>query len=313
MTFFFLSCLFGSWAAVLVYWIAGLYLRESSARAAALLVGFWPSLFLWSTQNLKEPLTVLLLLSSIFFFVVPVSGWRRLIRLAGWGTLVLLLLLNPFIGPLFWIALVVAFCLGRRFLRKIFVGVVVILILLVSTGFAREPLQQAGQYVDQLLFKRPVLELAVTPNRFAEMIEYLRQVRTWDAKTPFFGSVRLNTMSKLIGFLPVGMGAVLMAPFPWAARSSGEMLGSLEMLVWYPFLFFVLKGAWRSLAGGYGQKVIFFTFLLVCGSIALLEGNMGTLFRHRAVLWPLLLFFVASGIDASVQGVHVKEQYAVSG
>ena len=304
VTLFFLNGLFGAWTAVLTYWIAGFYLNEKSARCAGILVGCWPSLFLWSTQNLKEPMTILLLLLSIFFFVVPLRRWRLAVRAAGIGTSFLLQVLNPFIGPLFWISTILMYLFSRRFLRRLCLGTAVLLIFLVVTGFGKESLQKVGQQVDHILFGRPVFEIAVTPDRFAEMVEYLRQVRTWDARTPFFGHVQLNTIKKLFSFLPIGIAAILVMPFPWAARSAGEMLGSLDMLIWYPLLFFALRGSLRSMFGSYGQKIIFCSCLLICGSLAILEGNMGTLFRHRAAVWPMLLFFVAAGLETPAAGAE---------
>ncbi len=301
LTFFGVNCLFGSWAGILAYWIARLYLRERAARAAGLLTAFWPSLFLWSTQNLKEPMSFTLLLTALALFLFPFRRGRGITWAAGLGVTWVLAKVNPFIGSLFLAALLI-YCVlygvvHIRMLRVVFLAAAVFTCYSISSGKVPGPLLRLCRDVDTMVFQRAIVEQALEPNKLAGWIEYSRRVRMLDARTPFFEWVRLDTMVKVVMFLPIGLVGVLTLPAPWMARSSTELLGSLEMLLWYPLLFFAFRGATRAILGSPGQQLILTIILVFCSAMALLEGNIGTLFRHRASVWPLLLFLTALGLQ----------------
>lgn len=299
LTMAFMNCLFGAWAGVLAYWIARIYLPEPGARLAGMLNAAWPSLFLWSTQNLKEPLSVFLLLLSLYGFLRPASAWRRApLMLLGAGSLVLLHRLNPFIGPIVAVSVVIGLVLRIRGLRYVLVLGALAGLLLATAPAARRHISDAATAIDRLVFHRPVLELVLDPQRFVETVDYIRRVRMEESRTPFLNLVRLERPSDVLQFLPIGLVGVLTAPMPWTARSGAEGLGAVEMLLWYPLLFFAVRGLRYALRPSSGQQLLLVPTVLISCAIALLEGNVGTLFRHRANVWPLLLFFAAAGLSA---------------
>ncbi len=57
----FINCLAGSLVIIFVYYITRQLYNEKAAKITAVLTAFWPSLFTWSVQNLKEPLSILLI------------------------------------------------------------------------------------------------------------------------------------------------------------------------------------------------------------------------------------------------------------
>lgn len=306
MTPVLLNCLFGAWSGVLLYWIAQLYLPERNARLAGWLGAYWPSLFLWSTQNLKEPMSVFLLVAALYCFLVPARriGWL-LARLLGAGAVWGLKMLNPFIGPLFMASVVVSVILRLKFLRFCFLAVAGLSAVLLVTGQG-DLLLPVTRKVDQLVFGRQVIELALTPRRFVQVVEYLRRVRMAESRTPFLEDVRFESPGHLVRFFPVAFAALLTMPMPWTARSLSECVGAVEMLLWYPLFIFALRGVVRAFKIDSGQVLLLVTALFICSAIALLEGNVGTLFRHRANVWPLLLFFVATGLYNPTRTVEVQ-------
>jgi len=306
MTPVFLNCLFGAWSGVLLYWIARLYLPERNARIAGWLGAYWPSLFLWSTQNLKEPMSVFLLLAAFYCLLVPARRiiWL-LVRLLGLGTVWALKVLNPFVGPLVAASVIVAAILRLRFLRVGFLAVAGLSVALLVTGHV-ELLQPITRKVDRLIFGRPVIELALTPQRFIQAVEYLRRARMAESRTPFLEDVRFERPGHLVRFFPVAFAALLTMPMPWTVRSLSECVGAVEMLLWYPLFIFALRGVVRAFKGGAEQALLLVTTLIMCAAIALLEGNVGTLFRHRANVWPLLLLFTAIGLHSPTRTVEVR-------
>ena len=93
--------------------------------------------------------------------------------------------------------------------------------------------------------------------------------------------------------LLVRVAYVLFAPFPWNARRALDVLPAPEMIVWYAAIAGALiefarrVRSWRPLVPLY---------LFVGGTLLVLllvEGNVGTLFRHRAMIIPFVLILAA--------------------
>ena len=71
-----------------------------------------------------------------------------------------------------------------------------------------------------------------------------------------------------------------------------------ETLLWYPLFLLAIKGLRISLRGRLTNVLIVVAVLvIVVTSYALVEGNFGTAYRHRAQIMPL--FFVFSGVGVS--------------
>lgn len=100
-------------------------------------------------------------------------------------------------------------------------------------------------------------------------------------------------LTRTLSYLPRGVAYALFAPFPWAARRSLDLLTLPEMLLWYALLPAALVTLWR-----YRERWQFLapTAIFVAGSLgifALVEGNVGTLFRHRAMVIPSTILLAA--------------------
>lgn len=100
-------------------------------------------------------------------------------------------------------------------------------------------------------------------------------------------------LARTIAYLPTGLAHAMLAPFPWALRRPVEWLTIPEMLLWY--LSIMLAGAtlWRSRAL---WRYLTIPALYVLGLVllfAMVEGNVGTAYRHRGMLSPLVLLLAA--------------------
>ena len=290
LTVFFLNCFLGAVTPLFLYFMTRSIFNRSAARLTAILCGFWPSIFLWSTQNLKEPLNV---------FLVVVCFWAFILFLKR---------INPFYLAIGGFAL---YALLR--LRSIVAGIIVISVIL-----------QLLFLIIRLIKRWPVLFLAMIPifviaainsNHIIEQYMSLIQNSGMDvssiARTT--GELRKARAShslailpdyeivdfrSLIVYLPVGLIAVLFAPFPWQVFSVSQMMAGPEMLVWYLMFSNTAKGAWFALKKKSEYTVCIFAYimmiLMILGAI---EGNAGTIFRHRSIAMVFLLMFMAVGID----------------
>jgi hypothetical protein len=106
--------------------------------------------------------------------------------------------------------------------------------------------------------------------------------------------------------LPRGLTVMLLEPLPW--RSTGNRsvdLARVDMLLWYPMLALAVVGA--VTLRGRRLRVLAFP-LVVGGGIAtmhaLIQGNLGTAFRHRGeFVWAVALL-AAAGVCRLVLARH---------
>lgn len=118
------------------------------------------------------------------------------------------------------------------------------------------------------------------------------------ALSPAVGTVELVSDSdgaflRTLRHLPKTLAYVLFAPFPWSARRVLDLLFIPEMLLWYLALagcalaLVRYRRSWRRLA----PLVLFAAGILLV--LVLAEGNVGTLFRHRAMVIPVVLIIAS--------------------
>jgi hypothetical protein len=102
---------------------------------------------------------------------------------------------------------------------------------------------------------------------------------------------------ELVRHLPIGIGALLLAPFPPLARGPGELATTPEMLAWYALLVLAALGA-RHLGAEPRARLAY--ALIVAAIVALVlvlyEGNLGTLVRHRAMVIPFVILLAGVGV-----------------
>lgn len=100
---------------------------------------------------------------------------------------------------------------------------------------------------------------------------------------PDAGESDVEAFRRTLSYLPTGLRYVLLAPFPWAAQGLQDWLVLPDTLLWYVVFAAALWSAWLSRARwrGYAALLAFTAGMLLV--LALFEGNVGTLHRHRAV------------------------------
>lgn len=105
-------------------------------------------------------------------------------------------------------------------------------------------------------------------------------------------------VSSSLAHFPFGVAHTLFAPFPWAIRTSSELAAMPDMAVWY----LVLGGAVVTLWVRRRSWDLLFPDALFLGTLlfllALGEGNVGTLFRHRAMAVPAAVVLASPSLAA---------------
>jgi hypothetical protein len=101
---------------------------------------------------------------------------------------------------------------------------------------------------------------------------------------------------RTLEYLPFGVAFALFAPFPGAGLRAQDLLPIPEMLVWYVLLVAAVIALWRWRRR---WRILAPIVLFVSGTVlifALAEGNVGTLYRHRAMIIPFVALLSAPTI-----------------
>lgn len=107
-----------------------------------------------------------------------------------------------------------------------------------------------------------------------------------------------TAVSRSLTHLPVGVVYTLFAPFPWSVRTPTELAATPDVLLWYLVLAcaFTLLWTQRRRWSWFVPEVLFLGALLFL--LALGEGNVGTLFRHRAMAIPAAVVLASPTLAA---------------
>ena len=273
----------GAATGVVVYYTAmSLFNNVRVAKLAALLVTFFPSLVLWSSQALKDGLIILALATSILATLRLMEkitvGWVLVITVS----LLTLLSLRFYIFYMMTAAVAGSFVMGMKTLsaqsfvqRFVAVGA----IGLAFTWFG--VLQYAGNQFD----------------RFANLkqIQLSRQDQA-GAGSGFGKDVDITTTEGALSVIPMGIVYLLFAPFPWQFSTLRQSITLPEMIVWWLAFPLLVLGMWYSIKHRLRQVspiVIFTTMLTLVYSV--FQGNVGTAYRQRSQLLVFYFIFVAVG------------------
>jgi hypothetical protein len=273
----------GAATGVVVYYTAmSLFNNVRVAKLAAVLVTFFPSLILWSSQALKDGLIIMALAVSILATLRLMEkitfGWVVVITVS----LLTLLSLRFYIFYMMTAAVAGSFVLGMKtlsaqsFLQR-FVAVAAIGLAFTWFGV----LQYAGSQFD----------------RFAnlEQIQMSRADQA-GAGSGFGKDVDVTTTEGALTVIPLGVVYLLFAPFPWQFTSLRQSITLPEMIIWWMAFPLLVLGLWYSIKHRLRQvsPIVIFTSMLTL-VYSVFQGNVGTAYRQRSQLLVFYFIFVAVG------------------
>ena len=279
----FINASIGAATAIIVYHVAqSLFNNVRVSRVAAILVGFFPSLILWSSQALKDGLIILALALSILATV------RLMDKITVKYVVVLILCLMSLLSLRFYIfymmsaAVAGSFILGMKSLsaqsfihRFLAVGA----IGLAFTWFG-------------------VLQYAETQfDRYANLqtIQMSREDQA-NAGSGFGKDVDVGTAEGALSVIPMGVVYLLFAPFPWQFQTLRQSITLPEMVIWWFSFPLLVLGLWYSIRHRLREvsPIVMFTTMLTL-AYSLFQGNVGTAYRQRSQLLVFYFIFVAVG------------------
>jgi small basic protein len=280
----------GAATAIVIYYAAQtLFSNIRVSKTAAILVAFFPSLILWSSQALKDGLIIMALALSILATLRLMEKISATFVVVLIGSLLALFSLRFYIFYMMCAAVAGSFILGMKTLsaqgflhRFIAVGA----IGLAFTWFG--VLQSAGMQFE----------------RYAN----LKQIQTSRedqaaAGSGFMQDVDVGTTEGALTVIPVGLLYLIFAPFPWQFTTLRQTITLPEMVVWWLAFPLLVLGLWYSIKHRLRQvsPIIIFTTMLTL-AYSLFQGNVGTAYRQRSQLLVFYFIFVAVG------GIIMKER-----
>lgn len=272
-----LNCAVGALTAVPIFRIARELHGRESARTAAILASFFPSVMLWSTLLIRDSLVILVMV----WLIVLVMDLRRQFTLVRLGTFICLLMvlgtLRQYLFIIVAVCAVFSFLIGKagKTGRSVVVGMVAIVALFGVVKYA-------GFGVWEL--ERASLQNLALQRQFNSSVE--------DAAGSFRPEVDISKPVAALTYLPIGMVYFLGSPFPWQALSTTQFMALPDVLFWYlllPPIFFglghIIRHRFRD------ATMLILTILAITVLYSLVEGNVGIIFRHRAqVIVPFMVF-----------------------
>jgi hypothetical protein len=302
----FINSVAGSFTVFFIYSIAKQIFGYKVARLSAIFSAFWPSLFFWSTQNLKEPITIFLISVSIWSIIRMKNKFQFTYMITCLPSLFLLYKIRSSIFYFLLLSVFISFLpsllsrLSRTFLMKILLLIIFLFLF--------------GKNLKELLINKLGLGIHLRGDNSSSIFNMLTTVRynkTISADSAFLANFKITNVFTFFQFLPLGLLYVLFSPFPWQITKPAQILAGIEMVLWYLLVPFTVKGLKFTLQDKVKSKqslsIVIFIFIFIF-ILAVSEGNVGTLFRHRTLIWPFCLIFTAAGINIILENKAPKSK-----
>lgn len=284
-----LACL----TALLVFRTARRLFGRDPAVLAAVVVAFFPSLILWSALNLKDSLTTMLAVLGVSAAVEFQHRPRPGTLLLPFAAAEVLVTLRSYVAATIAFTALLSIALTalparRRLAATALAGVLTLVV--VAQGITSVGSEAGDQILVTLERERAAMAVGARTGF----------VPTPTPRPSVQGTPHPDEVSpvRTLTYLPTGLAYAIFAPFPPFARRPQEIAAAPEMLVWYVMVVAGVATIWRERR----RWAHLAPLVLAIGGLmlvfALAEGNIGTLFRHRAMVIPFAAALASPSVIA---------------
>lgn len=274
----------GASTAIIVFYTSQILFGNSRvSKLSALLVAFFPSLILWSSQALKDALIIMALALCILATLKLMKKITFSYLVLMGGCLAALLSLRFYIFYMMAAAVGGSFIIGvksasnQNFIHR-FVAIAAIGLVFTWFGVIRFATVQFEKYGN------------------LQMVQMSRMDQARNAESGFAKDVDVQTTEGALTVIPIGLLYLLFAPFPWQLASLRQSIALPEMLVWWTSFPLLVLGLWYAVKHRLRQvsPIVLFTTMLTL-AYSIFQGNVGTAYRQRSQLLVFYFIFVAVG------------------
>ena len=326
-------------AALLIYATAVRLYGVRVALTGAAIVAFYPSLVLWSSLNLKDSLTIAFATFAVWALVAFTRKPRALFMLAPFAAAETLVSLRGYVAATVAIAAAITIAVaampwGRRVLSAVAGFVLAAVIVFQSLAAIRvvegdqllttfEQVRAAMAVGAHTAFVPPftpqpsAAPASVAPSAANVAPSAANVAPSAATVAPAAVAVTVTAApapggaesppNRTLSYLPVGLAYTLFAPVPLSTAHIQELITAPEMVWWYVLCLGALLTLWRDRRGWRALAPVVLTaggLLLV---LALTEGNIGTLFRHRGMVVPFVALLAAPAL-AQLAGRFMRKK-----
>lgn len=290
----------GASTAIVVYYVAQtLFNNVRVSKLAAILVAFFPSLILWSSQALKDGLIIMALALCILSTLRLMEKITVPYLVTLGVCLAALLSLRFYIFYMMAAAVAGSFVIGLKsasaqsFIHR-FIAIGVIGLAFTWFGVIRFAATQFEKYGN------------------LQMVQMSRMDQARNAESGFGKDVDVQTTEGALTVIPLGLLYLLFAPFPWQLASLRQSIALPEMIVWWAAFPLLVLGWWYAVKHRLRQvaPIVLFTTMLTL-AYAVFQGNVGTAYRQRSQLLVFYFIFVAVGAIILKEKSEDKRQKAL--
>lgn len=284
-------------APVIFFCAREIFKNRRVATVAAVAVGFYPSLVLWSAQGLKDAPIVFFLSLSILATLKLGQKFSAIYLTVLVLSLFGVLAFRFYVFYMLLAAIAGAFIIGMRQItaQSLIRQVLVIVLLGLSLMYIGVTRYAAVQLDSGTL----------------QTVNISRQDASTSAKSGFGRDVDVSTTSGALSTIPLGIVYLLFAPFPWQLGSLRQSLTFPEMVIWWTAFPLLILGIWFALRHRLRQMspILIFTLMLTV-AYSVFQGNVGTAYRQRAQLLVFYFIFVAVGAVLIKEKREERRNYA---
>jgi len=318
-----MNCLFGALLAILSYFIARMFLTEMVSRLFAVIVAFFPSLFFWSTTNLKD-IPVILLTFFIFwsFLCFYKSQGRKRIKFLLFLLFGLLIQakFRIFLMPLTALSIIISYFIiankPKGALRVM--GFVIFLSILVLIAFRKVDFKKLDTFFRYKIFRALSIHQAgaldkgsnyrILEDKYYILNKNFKYLRDRDEENYLFPLTRL-TYGQYLAAYTRGVIHFLFEPFPRRVDNWLKMIAFIQVVYWYILIPFALWGLFIVSRYKWKECMVFFVYSFILVSVcALTQANIGTVFRFRDMVTPVFLLWAAVGLVKASGGRIIKRE-----
>lgn len=293
------NCLMGALLMFPLFFLGKELFNSRSGVIAAVCGVFYPSVFLWSTQDLKEPLINLLTVLLFLAFVRFRKSYNAI-------SLVFIGITTYFIGflrpPIHW--LLIGGLLSGWIIssRRVLVAVIVTVsfVCFLHPDLVREKREKLSRYVlSTISVGQDEVQRTMALARGEEFslmgrINQLRQERVQG--TTFLPNLDLNKWESISYLWLVPLFITLTVPYPWQMTKLTLAFGAIEMMLWYCLIPATLWGIWYSARKQFSLTLsLLIPIVIYAVLVGFLDANIGLLVRQRALVLLNLFVFTGAG------------------
>lgn len=279
-----LSAVLGMAAVYNVFRIGERFLPRRAALAGSALVALLPSLAQLQSENLRDPLIILLV--TIVFRLLLSRRLSHPAAFTGLGATLLLIF----------------------FLREPTVLALALPVLVLAVHRLRSPSESSarsslapwiGGAAVAVLLAFAISRLVAPEWTDPALIEATRA--NWaEGGSAYLRNVQFDSWGDVLLFVPVGALYFFLSPFPWQIHNSLALLAAVEnLLIFYPATALAAAAAWRNRTRPEILALALFALVGVA-LFGIIEGNVGTALRHRAQFTWIVLLLAGPSLAAGL-------------